>query len=98
MPRGTCHACAAGRRASARTHQNIVRARALVEAASVAGDLFTRATLAQALALLREAEIDTAVVNPPHHERRAESRPNPAEPATEATGEAIPEPQAAKAA
>lgn len=58
--------CAAGRRVTARTHQKIVQARALVEAASVAGDLFTRTTLAQALALLRDAEIDTAVVNPPH--------------------------------
>lgn len=98
MARGSCHACAAGRRATARTHQKIVQARALVEAASVAGDLFTRTTLAQALALLREAEIDTAVVNPPHHERRVESRQKPAEPAAEATGEAIPKPQAAKAA
>jgi hypothetical protein len=98
MAKGSCHACAAGRRALARTHDKACAARALVEAALATADLFTRPALAQALAHLRQVEIDTAVVNPPHTERRAESRQKPAEPAAEAPGEAIPEPQAAKAA
>lgn len=51
MARGSCHACTSGRRVTARTHRRIGQARVLVEAASVVGDLFTRATLAQALAL-----------------------------------------------
>ena len=60
----------ASRRVMRQVHDKVGRVKALVEQAQSAGDLLTRRALVEAATLLRELEIETAVIDPPHGERR----------------------------